>query len=97
MGIFTNSQTAAAADVFSSMKPYLKKKDGRTHVIMVNSFSKLGNQVFGCDDKYTTELNALLNFMQSEGYEIIDIKFNSISNQGMTGNRTGINTLITYK
>nr|DAR50518.1 MAG TPA: Sporulation protein Cse60 [Caudoviricetes sp.] len=35
--------------------------------------------------------------MQREGYEILDIKFNSIPNQGMTGNRTGFNTLITYR
>lgn len=47
--------------------------------------------------KYTTEIDYVLNCMQREGYEILDIKFNSIPNQGVTGNRTGFNTLITYR
>ena len=39
----------------------------------------------------------LENAKLKDGYIIIDVKFNSISGQGLTGNRTGFNTLVTYK
>lgn len=86
-----------AQNVYTNMRPYLAQKDGAVHVVLINSFSQLANQVFKCDEKYTTEIDYVLNCMQREGYEILDIKFNSIPNQGMTGNRTGFNTLITYR
>lgn len=97
MGLFTSSQKGAAEETYSRMKPYLAKKDGNKHIIMVNSFSKLGNQNFDCDSKYTTEIDFILSAMQVDGYEILDIKFNSITGQGLTGNRTGFNTVILYK
>ena len=79
MGLFSNSQQNAAENVYARMRPYLAGKDGKVHIVMVNSFSKLGNQNFDCDTKYTTEIDSVL------------------SGQGMTGNRTGFNTVITYK
>lgn len=97
MGIFTSTQKSAASGVYSKAKGYLKPKDGKKHVIMINSFSKLINQEFGCEDKYTTQIDTILTNMQNDGYEIIDIKFNSIMNQGAFGVMEGFNTLITYR
>lgn len=97
MGIFTTNQTDAAIAVYEETKKYLKEKDGNIHILMINSFSKLGNQVFGCEDKYTTQLNIILDGLQRDGYEIIDIKFNSLVGQGIMGNQEGFNTLILYK
>ena len=45
-------------------KKYLKPSDGKLHVIMFNSFSKLANQVFSCEDKYTTQIDTILSAMQ---------------------------------
>ena len=78
-------------------KKYLKPSDGKLHVIMFNSFSKLANQVFSCEDKYTTQIDTILSAMQEDGYEIIDVKVTVIQNQGITGELEGFNTLITYR
>lgn len=97
MGMFTKGQQKSAENVYGTLKQYLKPKDGGVHVVMVNSFSKLGNQSFGCEDKYTTQIDYILHCMQLDGYIILDVKFNSIQGQGLTGNAEGFHTLITYK
>lgn len=97
MGMFTKTQEYYAENTYERTKKYLSPKDGYIHVVMLNSFSRLGNQTLDCDDKYTTEINLIVSAMQMDGYEILDVKFNSITGQGLTGNRTGFNTLITYK
>lgn len=97
MGIFNTLQRDTANSVYEEVKKNLKPKDGKIHVVMVNSFSKWLNQTFGCEDKYTTQIDEIISNMQLDGYEIIDIKLNSIPNQGLTGQMEGFHTLITYK
>ena len=97
MGIFTSTQKAASATVYDQMRQYVAPKDGNIHVLMVNSFSKLSNQVFQCEDKYTTQIDNIVVSLQNDGYEIVDIKFNSVKNQGLTGEMEGFHTLIMYK
>ena len=98
MKMFNNTQKNMANTVFEKeIKPRLKEKDGFTHVIMVNSFSKFLNQNFGCEDKYTTQMDDVLTNIQMLGYEIVDIKVTVLPNQGLTGNMEGFNTLIMYK
>ncbi len=98
MGLFNNVQKATSVSIYESqIKPRLKEKDGFTHIIMVNSFSKWLNQNFGCEDKYTTQIDEILTAMQKDGYEILDVKFNSIQGQGLTKQMEGYHTLITYK
>lgn len=97
MGLFSSTQKTMASSVYSNMKKYLKPKDGKTHVIMVNSFSKWLNQSFECESKYTTQIDTIISNMQNDGYEIVDIKFNSLLNQGISGEMEGFRTLILYK
>lgn len=97
MGIFSKGQKDTAEQVYEDMKKSLSVKDGNTHVVMVNSFGKWLNQTFQCDDKYTTQLDTIVTRMQEDGYEIVDIKFNSLMNQGLGGNMEGFHTLIMYK
>lgn len=97
MGIFTSGQRATAQNTYSNMKKYLKPKDGKVHIIMVNSFSKWLNQNFECEDKYSVQMDTIISLMQDDGYEIIDIKFNSLMNQGIMGQMEGFHTLITYR
>lgn len=97
MGFFNNTQKKVSEDIYlKQVKPRLKR-NGMTHIVMLNSFSKLLNQAFGCDDKYTTEIDYILMCMQKDGFQIIDVKFNSIQGQGLTGTREGFHTLITYR
>ncbi|WP_334351618.1 hypothetical protein [Companilactobacillus sp. HBUAS56257] len=97
MGMFTNNQKNSAEDIYiKNVKPLIKH-DGMTHVIMINSFSKWINQIFGAEDKYTTQIDSILTNMQNDGCEILDIKFNSLKNQGMFKDMEGFHTLITYK
>ncbi len=97
MGMFTKTQEDAAQRVYQDMRQFLRPRDGMLHVVMVNSFSKFANQNFQCEDKYTTQIDSILYYMQCEGYQIVDIKFNSIQGQGITGSMEGFNTLIMYR
>ena len=97
MGLFTSSQSYAAENVYEKAKKFIKEKNGNVHILMINSFSKFLNQSFECDDKYTTQLNVILDGLQKDGYEIVDIKFNSLMGQGITGNQEGFHTIILYK
>lgn len=97
MGLFTKNQKNTAIVIYDGMKKYLKPKDGNIHIVMINSFSKFLNQTFGCEDKYTTQIDEILCRMQNDGYEILDIKFNSIQSQGLSKEMEGFHTLITYK
>jgi len=98
LGFFSKGQQESAKTVFEKeVKPSLQPKNGKVHVIMINSFSKWINQIFGCDDKYTTQIDSILTAIQNEGYEIVDVKLNSIQNQGITGSMEGFHTLILYK
>lgn len=95
--MFTGIQKSAAQSIYNKTKKFLKPKDGKLHVVMINSFSKFINQNFDCEDKYTTQVDEILSCMQEEGYEIVDIKFNSVKNQGLIGDMEGFHTLIMYK
>ena len=64
---------------------------------MINSFSKFFKQNLGCEDKYTTQIDARLHEMQKEGYEIVDVKFKSLMNQGVFGEMEGFHTLIIHR
>lgn len=96
MGIFNNMQKDASNNVYEKEIKTRLINDGYKHVIMINSFSKFINQVFGCEDKYTTQIDEILVNMQKDGYEIIDVKFNSIEGQGAFKTMEGFHTLITY-
>lgn len=95
MGTFTGIQASTAQNVYARMRPMLHK-DGKLHVTMVNSFSKFANQVFLCDDKYTTQIDMILSLMQQDGFQIVDVKINSVQGQGLLKIMEGFHTLITY-
>ena len=97
MGMFSKSQQNSAINTYEKEVRPLLKKDGFTHVVMINSFSKWINQYFGAEDKYTRQIDEILSRMQQEGLEVLDVKFDSLKNQGLTGDMEGFHTLITYK
>lgn len=98
MGMFTKTQKNIAEDIYiKNVKPHLKEKDGLTHVVMINSFGKWINQAFGCEDKYTEQIDSILTSMQQDEYEIVDMKLTALQNQGVAGMMEGFNTLIMYK
>lgn len=80
-----------------TVRASLAPKDGKVHVVMLNSFSKFLNQTFECENKYTGQIDAIISAMQDDGYEILDVKFNSIQGQGLTGSMEGLHTLVTYR
>lgn len=82
---------------YAKIKKYLRPKDGKKHVVMVNSYGKWLNVNFGCEDKYTMQMDAIVSCMQDDGYEILDIKFNSLMDNGILKGMEGFQTLIIYK
>lgn len=98
MGVFTKKQKQASERLYETeVKEYLHEQDGFKHILMINSFSRWANQAFTVENKYTTQINEVMDRMQEDGYEIIDIKLESQYDQGSSGGATGFNTLIIYK
>jgi len=98
MGMFTKGQQATAQSIYQKdVLPFLKPKDGFTHVVMINSFSKWLNQNFGIEDKYTTQLDEILVDLQKDEYELVDVKLGVIQDQGITKSSEGFYTMILYK
>lgn len=96
MGIFTKSQKNLSDSIYIKKVKPLLKNDGLKHVVMINSFSKWLNQDFNAEDKYTTQIDGILSSMQNDGYEILDVKFDSLQNQGLLKDMEGFHTLIIY-
>ena len=99
MALFNKPEPTKAKSMAESVydKAVLQAHDGKLHAVMFKSFSKLGNEVFSCDEKYTKEINEILDLMQRDGYEIVDVKVSALANQGLTGQRDGFNTVILYR
>ncbi len=90
--------TIVANNVYKNISKQLSPKDGKIHTVMVSSFSSFKRlNYFVCDVKYTNELNCIVSSMQSDGYEIIDVKVCALPNQGFMKKRIGYSTLIVYK
>ena len=81
----------------SEYKNTIKPKNGNIHVMMVDSFAGLGEgSTIQIEEKYSNQINEFLDTLQNKGYEIVDVKFNSVPIQKMTSNMK-YQTLILYK
>ena len=75
--MFTKNDEAVAVNNYEkNIKPYLKRKDGRTHIII---FSKTisTSKDFDCEVRLTLDIDTIISKMQELGYDIIDVKFNT--------------------
>lgn len=95
MGLFSKETNDSTDTIYENVKKFLKPKDNKIHIILINNLSKYINKNFQCVDNYTIQVDEILTNMQNDGYEIIDIKFNSFQN--LPGQTDGFHTLITYK
>lgn len=69
----------------------LASQDGLTHVLLLVSNGIISRpQTLAVDEKYSSELDQVLSYIQNQGREIVDIKFD---------NEAGIlyRTLVLYK
>ena len=83
-------------NLYKNIEKYLKQKDGKKHIIMLNTMSKSTTNGLECENKYTIQINNIIEKMQSNGYEIIDIKIDNTMFQSM-GSAFLIRTLIVYR
>lgn len=79
---------------YEEVKRLLKRKDGNTHVILLE-MEKL-SFLTGYDEEYTTKTDEILSQMQNDGYEIVDIRF-STGIKGDLKQSVDLETLIIYK
>ena len=94
MGLFDKNIEKSANNSYEEIKKYLKPKDNKKHIIMVNTMSKSITNGWECENKYTLQIDTIIENMQDDGYEIIDIKFDST--QQSVSNMFLIRTLIIY-
>ena len=94
MGLFDKNIEKSSNNSYEEIKKYLKPKDNKKHIIMVNTMSKSITNGWECENKYTLHIDTIIENMQNDGYEIIDIKFDST--QQSVSNMFLIRTLIIY-
>ncbi|MFG6319528.1 MAG: hypothetical protein K1W33_06740 [Clostridia bacterium] len=97
MESFTPEQKVTENKMYKRIKRHLKPKDGKQHVFMMNSFNRWVDNHFWCEEQYTAQMDDFLSAMQDDGYEIIDVKFNSLMNRDIMGEVEAFHTLIIYK
>ena len=78
------------------VKPYLKEKDGFTHVVMLDIIDYPTGGLLECQKECTRQLDEVIVDMQKEGYEIIDIKINK-RRKDSNESTEYFNTLIIYE
>ncbi len=75
MGLFNHSS--------QNLQVEYQPKNGNVHVMTISTqlgFDKNGEELFEYDD----QINALLDDMQGKGYEIVDIKFSTYSDNAVS-------------
>lgn len=93
MGLFSQP---AEANPYEKIKPHLATIDGNLHVVMACSYSTWTTTKFHCDESYTSEIDAVLQGMQADGYEIVSVQHVPMANGTGFGAVT-TTTLITYR
>ena len=96
MGLFDKNIEKSSNNKYEEIKRYLKPKNNKKHIIMINTMSKIITTGWECENNYTIQVDTIIENMQNDGYEIIDIKFDSTPQQSIT-NSFLIRTLIMYK
>ena len=96
MGIFDKNYEKSSDNLYNDIEKYLKPKDEMKHAIMINTMTKSTTNGLECDNKYTIQINSVIEEMQKAGYEIMDIKIDNTPFQTM-GSAFLIRTLIIYK
>lgn len=93
MGLFDKNYEKSADGLYEDVKKYLSPKDGKKHIVLINTMTKVTREV-GCENKYTLQVNSIIEEMQKEGYEILDIKI--VTGNQVVADATLIRTLVTY-
>ena len=95
MGIFDNYSEEPSDKLYEDVKKYLKPRNGKKQVILVTTKTKTSTYKLECDNKYTLEVGKLLEEMQNEGYEILDVKIETLATPGSS--IAVARTLVIYK
>lgn len=75
----------------------LAPKDGKLHVLMLNTFGSLStSRASAPDEKYTVVADHVLGYIQDQGREIVDIRFNDDYGVGLSGG-ISYHTLVVYR
>ncbi len=95
MALF-KKETDYTVGIAETVKERLAPRDGSTHYLMLNTWSSWGTTKFRIDDKYVAELEEALNTIESQGYEIMKVTHDSMSDGTGFGVVT-YTTLIAYR
>ncbi len=94
MGLFDKNFEKSTSELYKGIKEYLNPKDGNKHVVLINTTSKLTTNGMECENKYTIQVNGIIEEMQKDGYDILDVKLDA--SQQIMGNMVLIRTLVIY-
>lgn len=99
MGFFSNAKADNADTYYRIAKDNgcIARKDGHIHALLFNSLSGWATDLSGIDEVYTQQVDRILECLQKDGFEIVDLKFNSMPNEGMSGVKDRFQTVILYR
>lgn len=92
------TRASMAQDTAKDLLKQIPEQDGNLHVAMFVCFgssSKL--MAMGADEKFNTQANEILSIMQSNGLQILDVKFECDTQQGISKSGIGYYVLVTYR
>lgn len=95
MGLFDKNFEKSASELYQDIKNYLKPKDGKKHIVLINTTTKMTTNGLECENKYTLQIDGIIEEMQKNNYEIIEVKIDS--SQQIVANMNLIRTLIMYQ
>lgn len=95
MGIFDKNLDKSSDNLYEDVRKYLKPRNGKKQVVLINTMSKMATNGLECDNKYTLQISGVLDEMQNDGYEIIDVKIETLPSS--VGAAALIRTLVIYK
>lgn len=91
--VFGKNVSKVASINLEEVESKLSAKDGNVHVLFVNGL--VGSpRSLGVNDKLTIPVENVVSLMQSRGYEIVDIKFETDFTDNLAGY---FNVLIIYR
>lgn len=98
MGVTKDANKAVGDKLYEDAREYLRKKNGLTHVMCFMLEGKLGAQAAQCETRVTTMMNQILLGLQTDEYEVLDIKIEPVpSKDWLSGQRQMYLATITYK
>lgn len=97
MGIFDKSTKVTGTSHYDQVKSGVVARDGNVHVLMFNTFCKVGLPTFALDTENTIAVDEVVTGLQKAGHELVDLKLQPVGKLGFTEEGTQFHVVLLYR